>query len=97
MTVLTSQGNAHCQSIASDRDARDGWRCVIGELFFSETEFNKSEMEAVMQASGAVSRVRQARNASIWPARRGRPHESRRGRAFCTTCGGAASEHDGSR
>jgi len=50
-----------------------------------------------MQASGAVSRVRQARTMRASSDERGCPHESRRGHAFCTTCGGSASEHEGSR
>ena len=41
-----------------------------------------------MRASGAVSRVRQARTACPWSAARGCPHESRRGHAFSPTCGG---------
>src|SRR5437868_4983969 len=50
-----------------------------------------------MQASGAVSRVRQARTRFASSAERGCPHESRRGHAFITTCGGFCSEHDSTR
>ena len=60
-------------------------------------ETRNIQLGAYMQASGAVSRVRQARTMRASSDERGCPHESRRGHAFCTTCGGSASEHEGSR
>jgi hypothetical protein len=45
-----------------------------------------------MQASGAVSRVRQARTMQTEYAERGCPHESRRGHALFPSCGGAGDE-----
>src|SRR5262249_250799 len=41
------------------------------------------KLGAYMQASGAVSRVRQARTEHSSSTERGCPHESRRGHAFC--------------
>jgi len=78
-------------TIKHDRSTMSVAIAFVAGFFIHRTK--NIRLGAYMQASGAVSRVRQARAMRASSDKRGCPHESRRGHAFCRTSG-ACLQHD---